>query len=99
MGIKMTKSHWRLSGAVSLAAMLAAGAANAQSAPPTADQMDKADKTGAAKAGAAKADAADAAYATATPLAKAPPPTGAIVKMSAGNRPSICTADSLNCIS
>jgi phosphate-selective porin OprO/OprP len=123
MGIKMTKSHWRLSGAVGLAAMLAAGAANAQSASSTAEQMeklqaqitalqrelqglkgrvektDKAAKAGAAKADADKADAADAAYATATPLAKAPPPTGAIVKMSAGNRPSICTADSLNCIS
>ena len=41
MGIMMFKSHWRLSGAVSLAAMLAAGAANAQSAPPSAEQMDK----------------------------------------------------------
>jgi phosphate-selective porin OprO/OprP len=116
MGINMTKFHWRLSGAVSLAAMLAAGAANAQSASPSAEQMEKlqaqitalqrelqglkgkVDKAGAAKADAAKADAADAAYATATPLAKAPPPTGAIVKMSPGNRPSICTADSLNCI-
>jgi phosphate-selective porin OprO/OprP len=110
-----------MSGAVSLAAMLAAGAANAQSTAGTAqstsasaEQIDKlqtqiktlerelqglkgrVDK--ADKADAAKADAADAAYATATPLAKAPPPTGAIVKMSPGNRPSICTADSLNCI-
>ena len=43
--------------------------------------------------------AADKAYATATPLAKAPAPApSAVAKISAGNRPSICTADGLNCI-
>ncbi len=110
MGIMMFKSHWRLSGAVSLAAMLAAGAANAQSAPPSAEQMDKLQaqinalqrqlqglKGKVDKAD--KADAADKAYAAATPLAKAPAAPPAVLKMSAGNRPSFCTADGLNCIS
>jgi phosphate-selective porin OprO/OprP len=50
---------------------------------------------------------AEKAYAAATPAAKGPPPAAtkvlappptAIVKMSAGNRPSICTPDGLNCI-
>jgi phosphate-selective porin OprO/OprP len=39
------------------------------------------------------------AYATAPPQAKAPPsPPSAVAKMSASNRPSICTVDGLNCI-
>jgi phosphate-selective porin OprO/OprP len=41
--------------------------------------------------------AADGTRAAATPLAKTPDPT-AVVKMSKGNRPSICTADGLNCL-
>src|SRR5262245_34343450 len=43
---------------------------------------------------------AEKAYAAATPAVKpppAPPPT-AVVRMSPGNRPSICTADGLNCV-
>ena len=38
------------------------------------------------------------AYVTLPSKAPAPPPT-ALVKMSSGNRPSICSADGLNCIS
>src|ERR1700732_5512497 len=41
MGIMMFKSHWKVSGAVSLAALLAAGSAHAQSASTSAEQMDK----------------------------------------------------------
>jgi phosphate-selective porin OprO/OprP len=114
----MFKSHRRLSGAVSLAAMLAAGAANAQSAPPSAEQMDKlqaqvkslehdlqglkgkvdrADRADRADK-ADKADSADKAYAAAAPVVKAPAAPPAVVKMSAGNRPSFCTADGVNCI-
>jgi phosphate-selective porin OprO/OprP len=105
----MFKSHWRLSGAVSLAAMLAAGAANAQSAPPSAEQMDKLQaqvkslehelqglKGKVDKAD--KADSADKPYAAATPVVKAPAAPPAVLKMSAGNRPSFCTADGVNCI-
>jgi phosphate-selective porin OprO and OprP len=105
--MKMLKSHWRLSGAVSLAAMLAAGSANAQSASPSAEQVDKLQsqinslerELQGLKAKVGKADAADKAYAAAAPLAKAPAgPPPAVAKMSAGNRPSICTADGLNCV-
>jgi phosphate-selective porin OprO/OprP len=112
MGIMMFKSHWKVSGAVSLAALLAAGSAHAQSASTSAEQMDKLQaqikalehelqglKTKVDKADRADAAAADKAYATATPLAKAPAtPPSAVAKMSPGNRPSICTPDGLNCI-
>jgi phosphate-selective porin OprO and OprP len=101
----MFKSHLALSGAVSLAAMLAAGSANAQSASSTAEQMDKLQaqiktlerELQGLKGKVEKADAADKAYAAATPLAKAPVARPR-AKMSAGNRPSICTPDGLNCI-
>jgi phosphate-selective porin OprO and OprP len=106
MGIMMFKSHLRLSGAVSLAAMLAAGAANAQSAPPSAEQMDKLQaqvkslehELQGLKGKVDKADSADKAYAAATPVTKAPAAAPAVLKMSAGNRPSFCTADGANCI-
>ena len=112
----MFKSHLALSGAVSLAAMLAAGSAQAQSAQaqsasPSAEQVDRLQaqiktlerELQGLKGKVDKADAerasADKAYAAATPLAKAPAaPPSAVAKMSAGNRPSICTADGLNCI-
>jgi phosphate-selective porin OprO/OprP len=106
----MFKSHWPLYGAVSLAALLAAGSAKAQSASP--DQVDKLQaqintlerelqglKGKVAKSERDKTESPDKAYAAATPLMKAPPgPPPAVAKMSAGNRPSICTADGLNCI-
>ena len=99
----MSLKKWQLSGAVSLAALLAAGSASAQSV--SADQIDKLQNQiqtlqRELQAMKRKVDAApEKAYAAGTPVSKAPPPPpSAVVQMSAGNRPSICTPDLLNCI-
>jgi phosphate-selective porin OprO/OprP len=100
----MFRYHWQLIGVVGLAAMLAAESASAQSAPVSADQIDKLEAQiqilqREVQALKAKTVAADKAHAAAPPATKAPaPPPTAIAKMSPGNRPSICTADNLNCI-
>jgi phosphate-selective porin OprO and OprP len=104
MGQVMFRYHWQLIGVVGLAAMLAAESASAQSAPVSADQIDKLEAQiqilqREVQALKAKTVAADKAHAAAPPATKAPaPPPTAIAKMSPGNRPSICTADNLNCI-
>jgi phosphate-selective porin OprO/OprP len=101
-------TKYQLAGAASLAAILAAGSANAQTV--SADQIDKLQaqieilqrelKQLKGKVNAAP-PAPQQAYAADLPgkIGKAPPPPPtAIVRMSAGNRPSICTPDGLNCI-
>jgi phosphate-selective porin OprO/OprP len=100
----MLGNHRGLLGTVSLATVLAAGSAGAQSAQVSADQIDQLQaqitKLEHELQGLkAKTTAAEKAYATAAPVTKAagPAPT-AVVKMSPGNRPSICTPDNLNCI-
>jgi phosphate-selective porin OprO/OprP len=108
----MSGNKWRVSGALSLATILAAGSASAESV--TADRIDKLQaqiealqrelqsmKKKVDTAEKKKADTAEKAYAASTPVvAKAPvaAPPSAIVKMSEGNRPSICTPDGRNCI-
>jgi phosphate-selective porin OprO/OprP len=102
----MVRNTWKLAGSVGLAALMAAGSAKAQ----TADQMDKmqaqikqlerdlaAMKSKVNTAEKTANTAAQAAYA-AHPATKAPAVPQALVKMSAGNRPAICSADGLNCI-
>jgi phosphate-selective porin OprO and OprP len=102
----MSKIKWQVTGAVSLAAILAASSANAQ--PITAEQVDRLQaqiETLQRELKALKGKVnttqqqAQQAYAAAPAAGKVPvaPPT-AIVKMSPGNRPSICTLDGLNCI-
>jgi phosphate-selective porin OprO/OprP len=101
-------TKYQLAGAASLAAILAAGSANAQTV--SADQIDKLQaqieilqrelKQLKGKVNAAP-PAPQQAYAADLPgkISKVPPPPPtAIVRMSAGNRPSICTPDGLNCI-
>src|SRR5258708_4110484 len=100
----MFRNHWGLSIGLSLAATLTAEIANAQSTPPDADRIDALQaeiKTLEHEIQGLKrrTTAAARAYATATPLAKAAAAPAAIAKISPGNRPSICTADDLNCIS
>jgi phosphate-selective porin OprO/OprP len=91
-----------LAATASLGAMLAAGSASAQSVSP--EQIEKMQAQIQAlqqqlQSMKKKVDTAEKAYAAAPTLVKAPaPPPSAIVKMSAGNRPSICTPDGLNCI-
>jgi phosphate-selective porin OprO/OprP len=93
-----------LLGAVSLTALIAVGPAQAQSVPAPGEverleaQMSEMQRQIQRLRG--RVDSSDRAFAAATPAVKAPaaPPT-AIVKMSPGNRPSICTIDGLNCIS
>jgi phosphate-selective porin OprO/OprP len=87
---------------VSLGAILASGSANAQSVSP--EQIEKMQAQIQAlqqqlQSMKKKVDTAEKAYAAAPAAVKvvAPPPS-AIVKMSSGNRPSICTPDGLNCI-
>jgi phosphate-selective porin OprO/OprP len=102
----MVRNKWKLAGSVGLAALMAAGSAKAQSA----DQMDKmqaqikqlerdlaAMKSKVNSAQKTANSAAQAAYAS-HPTTKAPAVPQPLVKMSAGNRPSICSADGLNCI-
>jgi phosphate-selective porin OprO/OprP len=97
-------NHRALMGAVSLAAIFAAESANAQSAPVSADQIDRLQAQIKAlerevQALKAKTTSSEKAYAASAPVTKAPAPAPtAIAKMSAGNRPSICTVDGLNCI-
>jgi phosphate-selective porin OprO and OprP len=91
-------------GTASLATVLAAGSAAAQSAEVRADQVDQLQAQittleREVQALKGKTTAAEKAYALATPLTKAPGPAPIpVVKMSPGNRPSICTPDNLNCI-
>jgi phosphate-selective porin OprO/OprP len=99
----MLRNSLGLLGAASLMAVLAAQSANAQSAPAgdeRIDQLQSEIKTLEHEIQGLKGrtSAAEKAYATATPLTKAPKPLGAVAKMSEGNRPSICTADGLNCV-
>jgi phosphate-selective porin OprO and OprP len=99
----MFKNYWGLSAAVSLAAIFAAESANAQSTPAGADRIDQLQaeiKTLEHEIQGLKGrtTAAEKAYATATPLTKAPATPAAVAKITPGNRPSICTADGLNCI-
>jgi phosphate-selective porin OprO and OprP len=100
----MLKSYWKL-GAVSLAAMLAAGSARAQSTSGGADQATQAQIRSLEqqlqelkKKVDSSASKAAAAYAAAPPPKSPASPPSAVAKMSAGNRPSICTPDGLNCI-
>jgi phosphate-selective porin OprO/OprP len=100
----MFRRQFYLLCAVSLTAVSAIGPANAQSK----DKLDALEDQIAALQREIKAlkgkvntteKTAEKAYAASTPTAKAPPPApSAVVKMSAGNRPSICTPDGLNCI-
>src|ERR1700686_213005 len=100
----MVRNHWQLSSAVSVAAVLAAGAANAQSSAVSAEafeqmkaQIKAPEREGEALRG--KGTRAEKAPAREILATKGPaPPPAAIVKMSPNNRPSICTADNLNCI-
>jgi phosphate-selective porin OprO/OprP len=98
----MSRNTWMLTATVSLGAMLAAGAANAQSVSP--EQIEKMQAQIQAlqqqlQSMKKKVDTAEKAYAAAPIVAKVPvPPPTAVAKMSAGNRPSICTPDGLNCI-
>ena len=92
-------------GTVAFVATIAAGPAYAQSSSVSADQIDKLQ----AQIQALEHEmqqlkgkvAAEKAYAAppTQPLTKAPTLPTAIVKMSPGNRPSICSVDGLNCIS
>lgn len=98
----MSRNKWKLTGAVSLAAIIASGSASAQSVSP--EQIEKMQAQIQAlqqqlQSMKKKVDTAEKAYAAAPVLAKAPAPAPtAVVKMSPGNRPSICTPDGLNCI-
>src|ERR1700730_3742403 len=98
----MVRNHWQLSSAVSVAAVLAAGSANAQSSAVSAESFEQMKAQVKAlerevQALKGKGAAAEKAPARAILATKAPPPA-AIAKMSPNNRPSICTADNLNCI-
>jgi phosphate-selective porin OprO/OprP len=94
-------------------ALLATGSANAQSAGVSAEQLERLQaqikalerEVQALKGKMSTAEKARAAAPPAPAYAAAPPTTkaavvapGAIAKMSEGNRPTICTADNLNCI-
>jgi phosphate-selective porin OprO/OprP len=100
----MSRNSWKITGAVGLATVLASGSASAQSV--TTEQIDKLQAQIQAlqrelQSMKKKVDTVDKAYAASTPVvAKAPaaPAPTAVAKMSAGNRPSICTPDGLNCI-
>src|SRR4051812_15934661 len=108
----MSRNTWRVSGALGLATILTTGSASAESV--TADRIDKLQaqiealqrelqsmKKKVDTAEKKKVDTAEKAYAASMPVvAKAPAaaPPSAIVKMSEGNRPSICTPDGRNCI-
>jgi phosphate-selective porin OprO/OprP len=98
----MSGNRWGL--LVTLATVLVAGSAAAQPIQVGADKIDQLQaQIGAlereVQALKAKSTVAEKAYATATPVTKAPGPAPtAVVKMSPGNRPSICTPDNLNCI-
>jgi phosphate-selective porin OprO/OprP len=102
----MTRQKLHLLCAVSLAAIAAVGPASAQTV--SKDKIDAMEEQIAALQRELKSikskvntteKTAEKAYAAATPASKAPAPApSAIVKMSAGNRPSICTTDGLNCI-
>jgi phosphate-selective porin OprO/OprP len=103
----MSNTRTILSCAVSIAAVVAAaGPAMAQSA----EQVDKLEARikamqqelqqlkGQVKKSQKAAEQAYAADVAAAPVKAPVAPPSAIVKMSAGNRPSICTPDGLNCI-
>src|SRR4051812_42081577 len=108
----MSRNTWRVSFALGLATILTTGSASAESV--TADRIDKLQaqiealqrelqsmKKKVDTAEKKKVDTAEKAYAASMPVvAKAPAaaPPSAIVKMSEGNRPSICTPDGRNCI-
>jgi phosphate-selective porin OprO and OprP len=100
----MVRNHWQLSSAVSVAAVLAAGSANAQSSAVSAESFEQMKAQVKAlerevQALKGKGATAEKAPARAILATKAPaPPPAAIAKMSPNNRPSICTADNLNCI-
>src|SRR5262245_5228511 len=92
--------------AVSVMAMFAAGSAAAEPADADARmealqsqirQMER--ELGTIRRAVNAAKPAMDAYAAAPPKAPPGPPPTAIVKMSPGNRPSICTVDGANCIS
>jgi phosphate-selective porin OprO/OprP len=103
----MFRNKCGLVGALSLAAILAAKSASAQSAAVSGERVDQLEaqiktlerEIQALKAKSTAVEKAEKAYATATPAAKAKAPApSAVAKMSPGNRPSICTPDGLNCI-
>jgi phosphate-selective porin OprO/OprP len=103
----MFRTRCGLVGAVSLAAIFAAESASAQSAPVNGDRIDQLEAQIKAlereihelKAKSTTAEKAEQTYARSAPAVKAPAqPPSAVAKMSAGNRPSICTPDGLNCI-
>lgn len=106
----MLSTKWRLSGAAGLAALLAAGAANAQDAAPTKEQVAAMQAQLATlqkqidmlkgrvnnQEHRSAAVAADVA-AVKRPV-KAQEAPGAIAIMTSGNRPGICTFDKFNCV-
>src|ERR1700730_19453075 len=100
----MLRNHWQLSSAVGVAGAPAPGSANAQSSAVSAESFEQMKAQVKAlerevQALKGKGPAAETAPARAILATKAPaPPPAAIVKMSPNNRPSICTADNLNCI-
>lgn len=98
----MFKNHRQLSCTVGLVALLGAGTANAQT-PGQVDQLqvqiNELQRQIAALKGRVKTTEKQVSTAPSATYTKAsaPPPT-ATVKMSANNRPSICSADGENCI-
>jgi len=109
----MFRTQSLLASTVCVAAIVAAGSAEAQSASVSAEQLEtlqaqikalerevQALKGKMSTAEKVRSTAPPApVYAAAPPVTKAPPATsGAVAKMSSTNQPSICTADNLNCI-
>src|SRR5262245_53916160 len=109
----MSKRKWGWLGATSVAALIVASPANAQVSAQQVERLqqqieamqrelkalrDQQQQTKQqAKQAQQQAKQAQQAYAAASTKVPVAPPT-AIVKMSPGNRPSICTPDGLNCI-
>jgi len=109
----MFRTRTYLAATTSMIALLATGSANAQSAGVSAEQLERLQaqikalerEVQALKGKMSAAEKARAAAPPAPAYAAAPPTTkaavvapGAIAKMSESNRPTICTADNLNCI-
>jgi phosphate-selective porin OprO/OprP len=96
--------NWGQSAVASLAAIIVAQSANAQTTSVPTEQVDTLQaqvKTLEREVQALKGrtTAAERAYAAAPVPTKAPAAPAAVAKISDGNRPSICSADGLNCIS
>jgi phosphate-selective porin OprO/OprP len=95
----MFGNPWKLSSAAVLSLTFAAGSASAQSVSPEASTVEKLEvqiKQLQRQIDGLKGERAG--QQRSVPAVKAPVPQAAVAKMSPGNRPSICTADGLNCI-